>query len=263
MMNKQEFLEELYSKLHELSEEDKKKSIDYYSEIIDDRVEEGMSEEAAVDSLGYIGDIALQILIDNETLNGVKKKDVKKNTGNTENKSAGGTTPKFGDDKDYVSFDDYMDQKMKKMADEFSGEGRRDDVYENDRIIRKEKKKKSGGVGVKIVLFIFFFPFILTFACTLFGLGIGMCGLVFGLIAGFVGMCAGFIGAGVGSIASLILNVIQGNVAGGVFSLGVGLFLSGLGILLISATGKVVQFGINLIKGMFRMFIGIFRRRTA
>ena len=44
-MNKQEFLSALSDKLSVLSEEDKEKSIDYYSEMIDDRMEEGLSEE--------------------------------------------------------------------------------------------------------------------------------------------------------------------------------------------------------------------------
>ena len=47
-MNKQEFLYELKGKLWALSEEEKKSSLEYYTEMIDDRMEDGLSEEEAV-----------------------------------------------------------------------------------------------------------------------------------------------------------------------------------------------------------------------
>ena len=46
-MNKQEFLYELKGKLWALSEEEKKSSLEYYTEMIDDRMEDGLSEEEA------------------------------------------------------------------------------------------------------------------------------------------------------------------------------------------------------------------------
>ena len=36
--------------------------LDYYAEMIEDRMEEGMSEESAVEDLGDVGVIASQIL---------------------------------------------------------------------------------------------------------------------------------------------------------------------------------------------------------
>lgn len=51
-MNRSEFLACLNSKLAALPEEDISKSLDYYSEMIDDRIEDGMSEEQAVSELG-------------------------------------------------------------------------------------------------------------------------------------------------------------------------------------------------------------------
>jgi uncharacterized membrane protein len=63
-MNKQEFLAELKGRLHALSEVEIKKTLAYYGEIIDDRVEEGMTEEEAISGMESIGEIAEQTLRD-------------------------------------------------------------------------------------------------------------------------------------------------------------------------------------------------------
>lgn len=63
-MDKKQFLELLQERLKGFPEEDIKKSIDYYGEIIDDRTENGESEEEAVASLGSIDDIVSKILED-------------------------------------------------------------------------------------------------------------------------------------------------------------------------------------------------------
>jgi len=63
-MMKQEFLAELKSRLQALDEVEVKKTISYYSEIIDDRVEEGMTEEEAIQSMEPARAIAEQILQD-------------------------------------------------------------------------------------------------------------------------------------------------------------------------------------------------------
>ena len=61
-MNKIEFLTVLRERLQGLPEEDINKSIDFYCEMIDDRVEDGMSEEDAVEALGNSEEIISQIL---------------------------------------------------------------------------------------------------------------------------------------------------------------------------------------------------------
>ena len=50
-MTKKEFLKELKSRLALLPSDDVEASIEYYSEMIDERIEEGMDEESAVASL--------------------------------------------------------------------------------------------------------------------------------------------------------------------------------------------------------------------
>ena len=61
-MNKQEFLWRLMDGLSGLPMEDIDRSLDYYSEMIDDRMEDGLSEEEAVAALGPVGEICSQIL---------------------------------------------------------------------------------------------------------------------------------------------------------------------------------------------------------
>jgi len=56
-MNKNEFLATLRERLNGLPEEDIIKSIDFYGEMLDDRIEDGMSEEEAVSDLGNIDEI--------------------------------------------------------------------------------------------------------------------------------------------------------------------------------------------------------------
>ena len=63
-MNKEEFLYALRDSLTGLPEEDIEKSVDYYSENIDDHMDEGLTEEEAVKALGSIEEIASEILME-------------------------------------------------------------------------------------------------------------------------------------------------------------------------------------------------------
>ena len=60
-MNKAEFLNALKKSISEYPVEETEKSMEYYEEMIDDRVEDGMSEAEAVASLGTVENIANQI----------------------------------------------------------------------------------------------------------------------------------------------------------------------------------------------------------
>ena len=73
-MTKSEFLKSLCTSLHGLSDEDIKKSVDYYEEMIDDRMEDGKSEEEAVEGLGTIDEIKNNILEDIPITKIVKEK---------------------------------------------------------------------------------------------------------------------------------------------------------------------------------------------
>lgn len=63
-MNKQEFLDNLEKALRGLPEEDKAERIAFYNEIIEDKIDDGMSEEDVIAEIGSVDAIASQILAD-------------------------------------------------------------------------------------------------------------------------------------------------------------------------------------------------------
>lgn len=60
-MTKQLFLNELAAALHSLPREERYRTLGYYDELIDDRMEDGQSEEEAVESMGSPEQIAREI----------------------------------------------------------------------------------------------------------------------------------------------------------------------------------------------------------
>ena len=73
-MNKSVFLSMLCEKLSGLPEEDRNERLAFFSESIDDRVEEGLSEEEAVAALGTVEEIAAQVIADTPLVTLVRKK---------------------------------------------------------------------------------------------------------------------------------------------------------------------------------------------
>ena len=63
-MNRKEFLNEVERRLHGLPAEDISKALDYFGEMIDDRTEDGMSEEEAVAEIGTAQEAAEGILME-------------------------------------------------------------------------------------------------------------------------------------------------------------------------------------------------------
>jgi len=83
-MNKKEFLEALSIGLKDYSEKDRQQYIDYYSEMIDDRIEEGLSECDAVSAVGDVNKITKEKLgeeISEKLAQGEKKKNDKRDYG--------------------------------------------------------------------------------------------------------------------------------------------------------------------------------------
>ena len=64
-MNKREFLRSLSASLRGMPRGERAQSLEYYGEMIQDRMEEGLSEEEAVARLGSADEIARQILESN------------------------------------------------------------------------------------------------------------------------------------------------------------------------------------------------------
>lgn len=73
-MTKYEFLAALEKALSGLPEEDIQDRLTFYSEMIDDRKEEGISEEEVISQLGSVEEIARQIISETPLIKIVKKK---------------------------------------------------------------------------------------------------------------------------------------------------------------------------------------------
>ena len=67
-MKREEFTEALKLALKDLPEQEIQSSLAYFNEMIDDRIDEGMTEEEAVADLGRVDEIAAKLLAENQTL---------------------------------------------------------------------------------------------------------------------------------------------------------------------------------------------------
>ena len=61
-MNKQQFISELRERLTGLPDEELRERLEFYSEMIDDRIDEGLSEDAAVADIGSVDETVGRIL---------------------------------------------------------------------------------------------------------------------------------------------------------------------------------------------------------
>ena len=73
-MGKQEFLVQLRKGLSGLPQEDIEERLTFYSEMIDDRMEEGLSEEEAVSAVGTVDEIVTQVVAETPLLKIAKER---------------------------------------------------------------------------------------------------------------------------------------------------------------------------------------------
>ena len=73
-MNKEEFLNALRNKLVGLPEADVEDRLSFYQEMIEDRIDEGKSEEEAINEIGSVDDIVKEIAKDTPLVKLVKEK---------------------------------------------------------------------------------------------------------------------------------------------------------------------------------------------
>ena len=73
-MTKQEFLAQLKDGLSGLPQSDIEERIAFYEEMIDDRIEDGLTEEAAVAEIGPVDDVVSQIISDTPITKIVKER---------------------------------------------------------------------------------------------------------------------------------------------------------------------------------------------
>ncbi len=85
-MNKQEFITKLKAMLTDLPEKEINDRIDFYSEMIDDRIEDGLTEEEAVKDIGTVEEVAKQIINEIPLFKIIKHK-LKKSKNKTKNQT--------------------------------------------------------------------------------------------------------------------------------------------------------------------------------
>lgn len=73
-MSKSEFIARLRAALSGIPKEELEERLAFYSEMIDDRMEEGLAEEEAVGDIGSVEDIAAQIIAETPLVKLVKEK---------------------------------------------------------------------------------------------------------------------------------------------------------------------------------------------
>lgn len=185
-MNKQEFLKALSERLDKLPENEKNKSINYYLEMIDDRIEEGASEDEAIDALGGIEEIAENIM------------------------------------------SQYPDANEKRST-----------------------KKRFNLNTVTIILLIIGSPIWLSILLAIISVIISIFSAVFGIAVALVSIVISFILGGIFAVVASPVIMFQ-NLLAGVFALGSGLTLVGLGILAVFGSVLFIRLVIKATKFFIR-----------
>ena len=261
-MKKQQFLAELWKRLSDVPKEDVERSLDYYSEMIDDRVEAGMSEEEAVADIGSVEEAAKQIIAE-----APKHKAAAGRSAAAQQTGAGrgytaGTDAYYSAPRDNVGSMGYTGSSAKHSA--VYHEAYEEAMAEHLNGGAAPRKNSSGGMSAGkvvalILLFPIWFPLVITLGALLFAAFV----TIWALTISFFAVAGAFVASGVAGVLTLIFYVFSGQVAAGFFHLGAGLLLAGIGILMFMIAGGIVKATARGSRGILRAVTGIFRRREA
>lgn len=223
-MTYNEWRDELKSNLLCVSESERRRVLDYYAEAYADRRDAGFSEREIIEDFGAPYDAAQRILNDNK------------------------------DD-----FDEPPEQKSRREIKRENRERRREEsynpppppppVYEAPPVTRTPTpaKKSADYTWVFVILCIIF------------------CVPIFGIIMGLIGITIGFCVAPIAVIASgawtaggAIGYMIGGELFYGIYRLGLGLVIFGVGVILCPIFFKIVKLLWKLFKGFFKWLNSLF-----
>lgn len=268
-MKKQEFLTALWKQLSDMPNDDVERSLDYYSEMIDDRVEAGMSEEDAVAEIGSVEEAAKQIMAD------APKRKADKAAASTDTQQMGTAGYTAGRDAYYSTAGQTSEstgyaQGTPGQATRSSYTGPKHTAAYNEAYAQamdeltgnaeEPGRKRSGGMsGGKIALLVCLFPIWLPLLITAGALIFAAVVTIWALTISFFAIAGSFIAAGIASVFALIFFVFSGNIATGFVNFGAGLLLMGLGILMFLAAGGVIRATVACTRGMGRGIARIFR----
>ncbi len=231
-MTYNEWRDELKSNLLSVSDSERRRVLDYYAEAYADRRDAGYSEREIIEDFGAPYDAAHRILSD-------------------------GREPEYDDfserepsrgrkrDEDYDDYAPREKSRDKEKPRDYEKDERKsyDDTKPSHEPTKFKKPEKTSAAFVLLCI-IFAIP-IFTVVMTMVGITIGFCVAPFGVLIGGVST----IGAGIGSF-------VGGHFADGLCSVGAGLIIFGVSIILIPLFFKLVK----LMWKLFTTFFGWLKR---
>lgn len=273
-MDKREFLAALWKQMSDAPKADVERSLDHYSDMIDDYVASGMSEEEAVVKIGSVESVAGQLLAEASDRKAdttaedfgdtaAKRQESRYRAGSDTYYSTEGKTEQStgsGNNTGNTSGGSvYSNRRQSAVYQEAYAEALNEYTGQGTPAPRRSKGMSGGKLLLLILLFPIWFPLVVTAGALIFSLFVTIWALTFS----FFVVAGSFVLAGIGGAIALVLNILGGQVAAGFVTFGGGLLLAGIGILMFLIGGGVLR-GVGAItRGIWRGFTGIFRRREA
>lgn len=285
-MTRQEFLKGLWGRLAELPQEEVERTLDHYSDEIDSRMSGGFTEEEAVASLGSLEDVAAKVI---ENSGNKSKDEGSEESGEWAHaKTEPGKGTFSADDEAYkrtdtaaaaadsgstgsanrsnqsstssgssTSVGDYSSYNAGYSAGFSAGVA---GFHAATGYNSKEEKKKSGGKALLLILtFPFWLPLLITACALVFSFYVTIWAIAFSLMV----TAGALIVSAVAGIVLLFAMAFSGHVGMGLISLGMSLFASGFGILLMLFAIKVFGFTAKASKGVWRVVKRVFGGKEA
>ena len=230
-MTRNEFRNALSARLLTLPMSESTKTLDFYDEMICDRIEDGMTEEAAVAALGDIDKLAREILsqygsLSTEAANaGVPAASAKIDKNNTSNKNSAGES-----ESDYAKSHAGNDAANNTSSDtdnqtRAQSQSRRD----SDRI-------KSENRLLKILIIFVTFPIWITALAIIVSLVFALFAIIWSLVVSILVVVASLVISGVASIGYGVGLFFSPSPLRALFTLGCGLSIFGISLILIPHT---------------------------
>ena len=209
-MRKREFLRELSERIAHLDKGERDNIINYYDELIEDKIERtGAREEQVIYELGTMNDIIRRLNIN--SLNNSRKI--------------------VADD----IFEEEQFEESKEQSAKYDEETKEEQVEKETKV---KETSSNNNKGVIILILILTSPIwaslVLGLGCTIAGLLIGAFAVVFAI--GITGVALGVAG-----VAAIILGISLLPTASGFVAIGTGIVLIGLGLIVGVVLGKTKE----------------------
>ena len=284
-MTKQEFLRELWNRLTELPQEDVEKSLDYYSEMIDDRVEDGLTEEEAVAEIGTAEEVAAQLIaelpqkIKERTATSAQRSDQFKPEPQPEQTAAAQNVDQGSPARNTVNNVQSTAGSVQNTAGAAQGTAGAPQntagtvqsngygtggyhSYTPPQYYAEASAKKPASTGKIIALictFPIWFPILIAAGAVVFSIFVTIWAVTFSLFVA----AASFLVAGVAGVVLLFVLTISGEFAIGLVYCGIGFVLAGLGLFFMVFSGSVIR-GVGIVSGKLLRGVGnLFGKRRA